>query len=228
VAVIQSETDPPCEQLLAGMGHLVGGEVERWWWEAVVSMVMVVASAGASRVVVLVPIIVDSQHGGRGVSGDVAGLRVLGAAYLAGIPLQESPGAPRWSPWSNEEAPSGVLHMLRILRRRCSLLVVYILNISHIQLVSKLKQETKEKKHTYGPNDGCRCLGPRCIQNCCLQPFAALAGAWMALGVVGMGGDGVVVVIEVKWRERERQRWRHTLLIDTCHIGSYSRLEPPA
>jgi hypothetical protein len=25
----------------------------------------------------------------------------------------------------------------------------------------------------------------------------------MALGVAGMGGDGVVVVIEVKWRERE-------------------------
>jgi hypothetical protein len=108
-------------------------------------MVMVVASAGASHVVVLVPIIVDSQHGGRGVSGDVAGLWVLGAAYLAGIPLQESPGAPRWSPWSYKEAPSGVLHVLRVLHQRCSLLVVYILNISHIQLVSKLKQEMKEK-----------------------------------------------------------------------------------
>jgi hypothetical protein len=44
----------------------------------------------------------------------------------------------------------------------------------------------------------------------------------MALGVVGMGGDGVVVVIEVKWRERERQRWWHALLIDMCHIGSYA------
>jgi hypothetical protein len=145
VAVIQSETDPPCEHLLAGMGHLVGGEVERWWWEVVVLMVMVVASAGASHVVVLIPIIIDSQHGGRGVSGDVAGLWVLGAAYLAGIHLQESPSAPRWSPWSYEEAPSRVLHVLHVLRWHCSLLVVYILNISHIQLVSKLKQETKEK-----------------------------------------------------------------------------------
>ena len=72
----------------------------------------------------------------------MAGLRVLGAAYLAGIPLQESPGAPRWSPWSYEEANSGVLH---ILRRRRSLLVVYVLNISHIQSVSKLKQGTEEK-----------------------------------------------------------------------------------
>lgn len=48
MAVIWSETDPPWEQLLPGVGHLVGGEVERWWWEAIVSMVVLVLAVSWS------------------------------------------------------------------------------------------------------------------------------------------------------------------------------------
>jgi hypothetical protein len=56
-----------------------------------------------------------------------------------------------------------------------------------------IKQKTKRKKLTYGPNDGCRHLGPRSVQSARLKVMVMMG---VGVGTVVAGVHAVMVVVE--------------------------------